>query len=182
MQVPGAVQAVRRDGRTLTAAGLDGNTREGYLDLQKPVKLLLENERGTISAGRTRWLFSTQQLQSEQPVEAELKNAKVQGQGFKLDELSGTVIIPSTCRLEQKSETLTARRCSWNWVGERVVADGDVVLRRTKPEQVTRASRMEAKISEKGEIRFGQSGARVESTIKLNPTSQEKRRRPPVSF
>ena len=182
LQAPGPVDAVRPDGRTLTAAGLDGNTREGYLDLQKPVTLLLENDRGTINAGRTRWLFSAQQLQSDQPVEAELQNAKVQGQGFKLDEPSGTVIIPSACRLEQKSETLTARRCSWNWRSELVVADGDVVLRRSDPAQTTRASRMEATMTDDGEIRFGQPGQRVESTIKLNPSTQEQRRRQPVSF
>ena len=182
MQSPGPVEAVRRDGRKLSASGLNGNTREGFLDLQEPVTLLLENDRGTITAGRTRWLFSTQQLQSVQPVQAELQNSTVQGKGFKLDERSGTVIIPSDCRLQQKQETLTARRCSWNWNSERVVADGDVVLRRKKPEQTTRASRMEATITDDGEIRFGQPGQRVESTIKLNPKTEEKRLRPPVSF
>ena len=90
--------------------------------------------------------------------------------------------ISNACRVEQTLETLTARRCAWNWRSERVVADGDVVFRRTNPEQITRASRMEAKISEDGEIRFGQSGARVESTIKLSPAAQEKPRRPRVSF
>ena len=182
MQSPGPVEAVRSDGRKLNASGLNGNTRDGFLDLQAPVTLLLENDRGTITAGRTRWLFSTQQLQSDQPVQADLKNSQVQGKGFKLDERSGTVIIPSDCRLQQKNESLSAQRCSWNWRRELVVADGDVVLRRKKPEQITKASRMEAKISDDGEIRFGQSGARVESTIKLNPSTQEKRRRPPVSF
>lgn len=182
LQAPGQVEAVRRDGRTLTASGLDGNTREGYLDLQQPVTLVLENKRGTITAGQTRWLFSSKQLESEQPVQADLKKSKVQGKGFKLDERSGTVIIPSDCRLQQKTETLTAQRCSWNWRSERLVADGDVVLRRTKPEQITRATRMEARITDDGEIRFGQPGARVQSTIKLNPSKQEKRRRPQVSF
>ena len=182
LQAPGQVAAVRRDGRTLTASGLDGNTREGYLDLQQPVTLVLEDDRGTITAGQTRWLFSSKQLESEQPVQADLKKSKVQGKGFKLDERSGTVIIPSDCRLQQKTETLTAQRCSWNWRNERVVADGDVVLRRTKPEQITRATRMEARISDDGEIRFGQPGARVQSTIKLNPSKQGTRRRPQVSF
>ena len=182
LQAPGQVEAVRRDGRTLTASGLDGNTREGFLDLQEPVTLVLENDRGTITAGQTRWLFSAKQLESQQPVQADLKKSKVQGKGFKLDERSGTVIIPSDCRLQQKTETLTAQRCSWNWRNERVVADGDVVLLRTKPEQITRATRMEARISDDGEIRFGQPGARVQSTIKLNPSTQEKRRRPQVSF
>ena len=106
----------------------------------------------------------------------------MQGGGFQLDERTGTVIISRDCRVEQKSETLTARRCSWNWRSERVVADGDVVLQRTKPEQITRASRMEAKISDDGEILFGQSGGRVESRIKLSPAAQEKPRRPQVSF
>nr|WP_115093897.1 LPS export ABC transporter periplasmic protein LptC [Synechococcus sp. UW106] len=182
MQAPGQVEAVRRDGRKLSASGLSGNTRQGFLDLQEPVTLLLENDRGTITAGRTRWLFSAQQLQSVQPVKAELQNSTVQGKGFKLDERSGTVIIPSDCRLQQKQETLTARRCSWNWNSERVVADGDVVLRRKKPEQTTRASRMEATITDDGEIRFGQPGQRVESTIKLNPKTDAKRPRSPVSF
>lgn len=182
MQAPGPVEAVRSDGRTLTASGLDGNTRKGYLDLQQPVMLVLESERGRITAGRTRWLFSAKQLLSDQPVQADLKNSKVQGGGFKLDESTGTVIISRDCRVEQKSETLTARRCAWNWRSERVVADGDVVLQRTKPAQITRASRMEAKLSDDGEIRFGQSGARVESRIKLSPAAQEKPRRPQVSF
>ena len=182
MQAAGPVEAVRSNGRTLSASGLDGNTREGYLDLQQPVTLVLENDRGRISAGLTRWLFSAKQLQSDQPVQAVLQNSKVQGTGFKLDERSGTVIISSSCRVLQKMETLTAQRCAWNWRSERVVADGDVVLQRTNPEQITRASRMEAKISDDGEIRFGQSGARVESTIKLSPATQKKPRRPQVSF
>ena len=182
MQAPGPVEASRTDGRTLRASGLNGNTREGYLDLQQPVTLELEGDRGRITAGRTRWLFSEKQLQSDQPVQADLKNSNVQGTGFKLDERTGTVIISSGCRMQQKTETLTARRCAWNWRREQVVADGDVVLRRTNPEQITRASRMEAKIFEDGEIRFGQSGARVESTIKLSPAAQEKPRRPRVSF
>ena len=182
MQAPGPVEAVRSNGRTLSASGLDGNTREGYLDLQQPVTLVLENDRGRITAGLTRWLFSAKQLQSDQPVQAVLQNSKVQGTGFKLDERSGTVIISSSCRVLQKMEMLTAQRCAWNWRSERVVADGDVVLQRTNPEQITRASRMEAKISDDGEIRFGQSGARVESTIKLSPATQEKTRRPQVSF
>ena len=182
MQAPGPVEAVRSNGRTLSASGLDGNTREGYLDLQQPVTLVLENDRGRITAGLTRWLFSAKQLQSDQPVQAVLQNNKVQGTGFKLDERSGTVIISSSCRVLQKMETLTAQRCAWNWRSDRVVADGDVVLQRTNPEQITRASRMEAKISDDGEIRFGQSGARVESTIKLSPATQEKTRRPQVSF
>ena len=182
MQAPGPVEAVRSNGRTLSASGLDGNTREGYLDLRQPVTLVLENNRGRISAGLTRWLFSAKQLQSDQPVQAVLQNSKVQGTGFKLDEPRGTVIISSSCRVLQKMETLTAQRCAWNWRSERVVADGDVVLQRTNPEQITRASRMEARISDDGEIRFGQSGTRVKSTIKLSPATQVKPRRPQVSF
>ena len=182
MQAPGPVEAVRRNGRRLTATGIEGNTREGFLDLQAPVKLLLEDDRGTITAGRTRWLFSSKQLQSDQPVQADLQKSKVRGQGFKLDERNGTVIIPSACRLEQQSETLTAQRCSWNWRNERLVADGDVVLRRSDPEQTTRATRMEATLSEDGEVRFGRPGQRVESTIKLNPKDGGKPRRPQVTF
>ena len=106
----------------------------------------------------------------------------MQGRGFKLDQRTGTLIISNSCRVEQMLETLTAQRCAWNWRNERVVADGDVVLQRTEPQQITRASRMEAKISDDGVIRFGQAGARVESTIKLSPAAQEKPRRPQVSF
>ncbi len=181
-QAPGPVQAIRSDGRTLTASGLDGNIRQGYLDLQQPVTLVLENDRGQITAGQTRWLFSAKQFQSDQPVQADLNNSKVQGRGFKLDQTTGSVIISNDCRVEQTLETLTARRCAWNWRSGRVVAVGDVVLERTKPEQITRASRMEAMISDDGEIRFGQAGARVESTIKLSPAAQKKPRRPQVSF
>ena len=75
LQAPGPVQATRSDGRTLSASGLDGNTRQEYIDLQQPVTLLLENDRGQITAGQTRWLFSTKQFQSDQPVQADLKNS-----------------------------------------------------------------------------------------------------------
>ena len=68
------MQAIRSDGRTLSASGLDGNTRQGYLDLQQPVTLVLESDRGRITAGRTRWLFLAKQLQSDQPVQADLQN------------------------------------------------------------------------------------------------------------
>ena len=182
LSLPGPVEAIRTSGETLNATGLSGNTNKGFLDLSKPVTLLLQNDQGVISAGETRWFFSENQLQSNQPVRADLKSSTIQSTGFRLDERSTTIILSSSCRVDQKNEILTARRCSWNWNTDRIVADEDVVLLRSEPKQTTNATRMEGVIGSNGQIRFGQAGARVESTIKLSPAAQEKPRRPQVSF
>lgn len=178
----GPIQATRSSGRRLSSTGLTGNTKQKLLDLKSPVEVVLEDDRGTVSAGQTRWLYGTQQLQSSEPFLADLSDGTIRGDGFAIDERTTTAIIPSACRLEQTGESLSADRCSWNWKEERVVAEGDVQLRRDELNQLTRASRLEGTVGEDGALRFGAPGERVRSSIRVQSESTQQTRRPPVSF
>ena len=144
--------------------------------------MVLEDERGTVSAGQTRWLYGTKQLKSSAPFLADLSDGKIRGDGFAIDERTTTAIIPTACRFEQPGESLTANRCSWNWKEERVVAEGDVELRRDQLNQITRASRLEGTVGKDGALRFGSPGERVRSRIRVESESTQQPRRPPVSF
>ena len=181
-QAEGPIRARRSSGRRLKAFGLTGNTRQKILDLKSPVEVVLENDRGTVSAGQTRWLYGTKQLKSTAPFLADLSDGTIRGDGFAIDERTTTAIIPTACRLEQPGESLTAERCSWNWKEERVVAEGDVELRRDQLNQITKASRLEGTVGGNGALRFGAPGERVRSRIRVDSPSTQQPRRPPVSF
>lgn len=181
--VRGPVRALRRKNLTVTASALQGNTQQGFLDLIQPVRL--EQKDGAINAGTTRWNLAEQQLRSFAPFQGKRQDATATGDGFVIDEAATTVIISKACQLTQPGESLKAHRCSWNWVTNRVVADGDVVLRRQDPDQETRAPRMEGQLGSKEGVRFGSTGQRVQSSIRFRPDqsrSTPPSSRPRVSF
>ena len=181
----GPIKAERQSGRQLTATGLRGNTKSSLIELSAPVQVTLEEGQGTVTAGPTRWQYAKKQLSSSAPFVAELRQGSVRGGGFTINEATTTVIIPQDCRLNQPGEVLTAARCSWNWTLERVIADGDVVLRRDELNQVTRAARLEGFVGDDGSLQFGAPGQRVRSQIKLNQDpagSSQGKRSPAVSF
>ena len=154
--VHGPVRALRSKDLEITASALQGNTQQGFLDLIQPVRL--EQLDGEINAGTTRWDLADQRLTSIAPFQGKRQDAAARGQGFVIDEATTTVIIPKACHLTQPGEILTAHRCSWNWVSNRVVADGNVVLRRQEPEQETRAPRLEGQLGSREGVRFGSTG------------------------
>ena len=181
--VRGPVRALRRKNLTVTASALQGNTQQGFLDLIQPVRL--EQKDGAINAGTTRWNLAEQRLRSFAPFQGKRQDATATGDGFVIDETATTVIISKACQLTQPGETLKAHRCSWNWVTNRVVADGDVVLRRQDPDQETRAPRMEGQLGSREGVRFGSTGQRVQSSIRFRPDqsrSAPPSSRPRVSF
>ncbi len=179
----GPVQADQDDGQVVTASRIAGNTRNGYIDLFAPVRMTLSEGKGQISAGTTRWNYVKQQLKSDSPFEAALKKGRATGTGFVVNQLNSNVIVPEDCFIEQPGEQLKARRCSWNWSNEQVIADGDVTLRRDALNQTTQAGRLEGRIGENGALSFGTPGQRVQSRIKLEENSTgEKRDQPRVSF
>ena len=175
--VRGPVRALRRKNLTVTASALQGNTQQGFLDLIQPVRL--EQKDGAINAGTTRWNLAEQRLRSIAPFQGKRQDATAMGNGFVIDEAATTVIIPKACQLTQPGESLKAHRCSWNWATNRVVADGDVVLRRQDPDQETRAPRMEGQLGSSEGVRFGSTGQRVQSSIRFRP--DQPRSRPPSS-
>mgnify|MGYP001388361910 CR=1 FL=1 len=165
--VHGPVRALRSKDLEITASALQGNTQQGFLDLIQPVRL--EQLDGEINAGTTRWDLADQRLTSIAPFQGKRQDAAARGQGFVIDEATTTVIIPKACHLTQPGEILTAHRCSWNWVSNRVVADGNVVLRRQEPEQETRTPRLEGQLGSSEGVRFGSTGQRLRSSIRFMP-------------
>ena len=174
----GPVRAEQIKGRTVTAARLVGNTQDQYIDLIAPVTLSIPKSKGEVKAGATRWNYQSNQLRSREPFKAFLDKGSATGTGFVVDERSKTVIIPADCRLHQPEQRLSARRCSWNWQTDVIIADGAVELKRESLNQITTAERLEGQLGDDGSVRFGQYGGRVKSTITLdenrNSTSNDR--------
>ena len=175
--VRGPIRALRRTELAVTASALEGNTQQGFLDLIQPVRL--EQKDGAINAGNTRWNPAEQRLRSIAPFQGKRQDATAMGEGLVIDEASTTITVTKACHLTQPGESLKAHHCSWNWVTNRVVADGDVVLRRQDPYQETRASRMEGQLGLSEGVRFGATGQRVHSSIRFRP--DQPRSTPPAS-
>ena len=185
LNVQGPVLASQPDERHLRATALKGNTHSRHLDLLEPVQLNLGKDKTVIKAGLTRWDYGRQRLTSLVPFQAESPTAVATGDGFVVDQPTTTLIIPRACRLKQPGEALTAQRRSWNWSSERLIADGDVVLTRSDPEQVTRAARLDGLLSKQQGMRFTAGGEPVQSTLRLNPGKDQMPPNPihsPVQF
>ena len=185
LNVQGPVLASQSEDRQLRATALKGNTRSRHLDLLQPVQLKLGKDKTVIKAGLTRWDYGRQRLTSTVPFQAVSPTAVATGDGFVVDQPTTTMLIPRACRLKQPGEALTAQRCSWNWSSERLIADGDVVLTRSDPEQVTRADRLEGLLGEKQGMRFTAGGQQVKSTLRFKPGTDPMKPGPsrsPVQF
>lgn len=198
---PGAVQGERHaraeqaggqsstDARSdllLTASGLRGNLREGFLDLLAPVRLRERGGRSWLQAEQTRWAFNAQLLASERPFEGLINNLNVRGDSLRIDLDRETVLVPRGCRLNQPGQQLSAERCLWHWDTERFLATGAVELRRSAYRQITRSSQLSGRIGREGTVEFASPGARVHSQFSLpakdSSGPQEQRRRAPVQF
>lgn len=198
---PGAVQGERHaraeqaggqsstDARSdllLTASGLRGNLREGFLDLLAPVRLRERGGRSWLQAEQTRWAFNAQLLASERPFEGLINNLSVRGDSLRIDLDRETVLVPRGCRLNQPGQQLSAERCIWHWETERFQANGAVELRRSAYRQITRSSQLSGRIGREGTVEFASPGARVNSQFSLpakdSSGPQGQRRRAPVQF
>ena len=172
----------RQPDRSLTASRLEGNTKEGYLDLMEPVQVRLGDSEDEIKAGRTRWNYQRRELRSNRPFTAKFEAGEASGTGFIIDEEATTVTIASDCRLNQPGEQLRAQRCRWNWSNERVRAEGDVEVRREALEQITRAPVLEGVVGEDGNLRFSGGGERVRSRIRLGEPARQQRNGSPAEL
>jgi hypothetical protein len=175
LKAPQQVRGLRRDkdGQlNLTASALNGNLREGYLDLIAPVQVRDPKRKGWLNAQQTRWLINDQQLSSDQPFQGAFNKLQGEGQQFKVNLATSTVFIPVGCNLRQPGEELTAQRCQWNWPTGRFQAQGDVVLRRQAYKQVTRSSELRGSIGKDGTAVFSSPGAKVNSQFTLPPAQK----------
>lgn len=180
LKAPQPVRGLRRDkdGQlNLTASSLRGNLREGFLDLIAPVQVRDPKRQGWLNAQQTRWLINDQQLSSDQPFQGAFNKLEGQGERFQVNLATSTVFIPAGCNLRQPGEQLTAQRCQWNWPSGRFQAEGDVVLRRSTNQQITRSSQLRGTIGKDGTAVFSSPGARVNSQFTL-PPSQTRAKQP----
>lgn len=187
LRASGVVRGERRDPRLLlTATGLQGNLRQGYVDLQAPVRVVDGKRQGWLMAQQTRWAINDQLLISDRPVRGQYKQLQGQGAGFRVNLADQTLWLTAACQLRQPGEELQAQICQWHWPSGRFLAEGAVVLRRQTYRQITRATRLEGRIGKDGTAVFSSPGQRVQSQFTLEPArrsgSSPRRARSPVVF
>ena len=188
LRAPQLVRGTRRsaDGQlNLTASSLQGNLRQGFVDLMAPVQVRDPKRKGWMNAQQTRWAINDQLLSSDQPFEGAFNKLQGQGRRFRIDLGTDTVFVPEGCQLRQPGEQLTARSCQWNWTTGRFEAEGNVELRRDTYKQITRSSELQGTIGKDGTAVFRSPGARVNSQFTLPPQQKgqgPRRSTPPVRF
>ena len=171
--------------QVLTARGLRGNLREGFVDLLAPVRLVDPASNGWMQAEQTRWWTDQERLSSDKPFRGAFNRLEVRGRALEIKLNQETVAIPSGCELRQPGEELRAQRCLWHWPDGRFAAAGDVVLRRAAYQQLTRSSRLQGRIGGDGTAIFTAPGSRVNSRFTLPRQAQpgpKPRRAAPVVF
>jgi LPS export ABC transporter protein LptC len=164
----GPILANQVNGRELTAASIQGNTKENFIDLKAPVQFKLEQDDAIVDAGETRWNFERDQLSSKAPVSASLPKGNVSGVGFTIDIRNNLLTVSNSCRVAQPDKDLRAKSCTWDWGKDLLTAAGNVNLKESKTGQVQSAEQMEGAFNPDGSIRFEPARDRVKTQIKLN--------------
>ena len=163
----GPVVVNQNDGRRLTAASIQGNSKKNYIDLKAPVQFKLEEDDAVVDAGETRWYFERDQLSSKAPVSASLPKSDVRGVGFVIDIPSHTFTISNSCQVEQPDKNLRAQSCTWNWRDDLLTAAGNADPKEANAGQIKRAEQMEAGFNSNSSIQFSPSRNRVKTQIKF---------------
>jgi LPS export ABC transporter protein LptC len=163
----GPVLANQMNGRQLTAASIQGNTKKNFLDLKAPVQFKLQEDGAVVDAGETRWHFERNQLSSNAPVTASLPKGEARGVGFVIDIPKKIFTINNSCQVAQPDKNLRAKSCTWNWDDDLLTAAGDVSLKDSNTQQSESAEQMEGAFNPDGSIRFSSSSDRVKTQIKL---------------
>ncbi len=180
LRAPQPVRGERRDRQSLlllNASALQGNLRQGFVDLLAPVKVRDPKRQGWMNAQQTRWLINDQWLSSDQPFEGAFGKLQGRGNAFRVNLGTSTVFIPQACDLRQPGEQLTAQLCQWHWTSGRFLAEGAVELRRSTYRQITRSSLLTGSIGNDGTALFSSPGSKVKSQFTL-PPQQKSRQRP----
>lgn len=164
----GPILAYQDNGRELTAASIQGNTKNNFLDLKAPVQFKLEQDDAIVNAGETRWNFERDELSSKAPVSASLPKGDVSGVGFIIDIRNNLLTISNSCEVAQLDKNLRAKSCTWDWGKDLLTAAGNVNLKESKTGQVQRAEQIDGALNQDGSIRFSPATDRVKTQIKLN--------------
>ena len=164
----GPILAYQDNGRELTAASIQGNTKNNFLDLKAPVQFKLEQDDAIVNAGETRWNFERDELSSKAPVSASLPKGDVSGVGFIIDIRNNLLTISNSCEVAQLDKNLRAKSCTWDWGKDLLTAAGNVNLKESKTGQVQRAEQIDGALNQDGSIRFSPARDRVKTQIKFN--------------
>ena len=164
----GPILAYQDNGRELTAASIQGNTKNNFLDLKAPVQFKLEQDDVIVNTGETRWNFERDELSSKAPVSASLPKGDVSGVGFIIDIRNNLLTISNSCEVAQLDKNLRAKSCTWDWGKDLLTAAGNVNLKESKTGQVQRAEQIDGALNQDGSIRFSPARDRVKTQIKLN--------------
>ena len=151
----------------LHADRLQGNTQQGFVDFIGPVQVLSPDREGRLDAATTRWNYTDDTLNSNDPFQASMKKALLTGRGFVIDLQASSVNVLGDCKLVQPGDALKAERCAWNWTSDKVTAEGNVELRRDEKQQVTRSQRLEGTVANEGLVVFSSPGGSVQSELRI---------------
>ena len=161
--------------QTLTAAGLNGNTRQQRFQLKAPVQVRDPIEKFDLDGQNLQLDGAAQTLSSDQDFSGHWKELTVGGKSLVIDARRTTATIPLGCRLQRSGESLVARLCRWNWQDETLFAEGDVDYQRTSQRQRTRAGQLTGRLGPNGEMELSTPGGRVISAFQV-----PQRQRPPA--
>lgn len=167
--------------RQLTAAALEGNTREEWLDLRAPVTMSDPAEQSILQAGRSRWWYRQKRITSDEPAQARVRQLAIAGADVEVRQNEQQIRIGRGCQLTQPNESLRADRCVWNWRSGALQADGSVELRRSSMRQVTRAGTLQGTTDARGQVTVAAPGQRVTTVLQVPPGRQRPQPPPPPS-
>ncbi len=161
-----------RADRQLTAAALEGNTREEWLDLRAPVAMDDPAEQSSLQAGRSRWWYRQNRITSDEPAQARVRQLTIAGADVEVRQNERQIRIGRGCLLTQPNESLRADRCVWNWGTGALQADGSVELRRRNLRQVTRGGTVQGTADARGRVTVAAPGQRVTTVLEVPPGRQ----------
>lgn len=169
--------------RFLTAVGLEGNTKEEWLDFLPPVVITDPAKKMELKAGLSRWWIKQERITSLDYAEAKLDKLFLNGAKFEIQERNHSIQVGAKCVLIQPQQSLKADTCTWNWKTGAILAVGSVELRRNQLNQVTRAVQLQGKTGSDGLVVFSAPGERVATQLRLpQAKSPTKNQTPAIQF
>jgi len=153
--------------QTLTAAELQGNTRQQRYQLKAPVQLRDPIAKLDLDGQNLQLDAVAQTLSSDQAFNGHFQELTISGNSLLIDARQTTATIPLGCRLLRSGESLSARLCRWNWQDETLFAAGDVDYQRTAQRQRIQAGQLSGRLGPGGDFNVSTPGGRVISSFEV---------------
>jgi LPS export ABC transporter protein LptC len=151
--------------QTLTAAGLNGNTRQQRYQLKGPVQVSDPIEKFELEGQNLQLDGAAQTLSSEQAFSGHWRALTFGGKSLEIEARQTKATIPLGCRLQRSGESLSARLCRWNWQDQTLFAAGDVDYQRAAQRQRIQAGQLSGRLGPEGNFNVSTPGGRVISSF-----------------